>query len=52
MLGNIPLLEWIERQYPTGQGGDMTNIEFYHATDPTRFESVDYIYDHFNWEHC
>ena len=46
------MLEWIERQYPTGQGGDMTNIEFYHATDPTRFESVDYIYDHFNWEHC
>ena len=52
VLGNVPMLEWIERQYPTGQGGDMTNMEFYYATDPTKFESVDYIYEHFDWEHC
>ena len=45
------MTEWVERQVPDSRGG-MSNIEFYHATNPAVFESVDYIYDNFEWNHC
>lgn len=51
VLSGIPMLEWIERSVPGGNS-NMTNWDFYAATDPAEFESVDYIYDGFTWDHC
>ena len=51
VLSGIPMLEWIERSVPGGNA-NMTNWDFYAATDPLQFATVDYIYDGFTWDHC
>lgn len=51
VLSGIPMLQWIEKQVPGGNA-NMTNWDFYAATDPAEFERVDYIYDNFLWDHC
>jgi hypothetical protein len=32
--------------------GELNNIEYYDAIDPTNEDGIDYIYDHFTWNHC
>jgi len=51
VLSGIPMLEWVEASVPGGNE-NMTNWDFYAATDPTEFATVDYIYDGFTWDHC
>jgi hypothetical protein len=32
--------------------GVVSNWELYTILDPTNVNGADYVFDHFNWEHC
>ena len=43
----LNFLPWTDAYADFDGDGDISNWEFYKATDPTVFEALDYVYDNF-----
>jgi hypothetical protein len=52
VLQDLPLPSELIEKFDVNQDGLLNNIEFYEASDPTKEGGMNYIYDHFTWNHC
>ena len=48
----LPLTETVERGVDMNEDGIVTNWEFFRALDPNLPDNNDYVFDHFDWDHC
>jgi hypothetical protein len=49
---SIPLTKAMDRFADADGDGVVSNYEFYLALDPNNVYGNDYVFDHFNWDHC
>lgn len=52
VLDDLPLPAELINNFDVNGDGVINNIEFYEAADPTKEGGMNYIFDHFTWNHC
>eukprot|EP00595_Chromulina_sp_UTEXLB2642_P002508 CAMPEP_0196765442 /NCGR_PEP_ID=MMETSP1095-20130614/8865_1 /TAXON_ID=96789 ORGANISM="Chromulina nebulosa, Strain UTEXLB2642" /NCGR_SAMPLE_ID=MMETSP1095 /ASSEMBLY_ACC=CAM_ASM_000446 /LENGTH=510 /DNA_ID=CAMNT_0042123479 /DNA_START=713 /DNA_END=2245 /DNA_ORIENTATION=+ len=48
----LPFVDGFYEYADTDNDGIVTNWEYFLATNPNLPDGLDYVYDHFNWDHC